>query len=52
MKCSKCGYEIQKYEHYIVTKDERVLDEQCFFEEAVEQLGAAMKQAGIDDEEE
>lgn len=46
MQCEKCGYEFEKYEGYVVLEDGTILDENCFFNLAIDRLNAKSKVYG------
>ena len=48
--CAKCGYVLKEYEYYVELENETIIDEQCFFELALELLKAKNKQNNIGDE--
>lgn len=43
MKCVECGHKILESEHYVLI-DDKVNCETCFFDHAIEVLGAEEKQ--------
>ena len=50
--CKICNHNVKTYEHYVKTKYDEVLCENCFFEMALDKLSAVSLVHGYLDEDE